>query len=133
MAETSWSGRIGSSPAAEAASQPTEERKPWADRPQPLAMFYVQFVGGNARGFQYFDMTSPEFLGDKVKVYFHHATLIIKGRHLWELFLKLLEHKVYAIREQHEHEGLVSSLSPYITEIALDDPDPKALTLSPGR
>lgn len=133
MAETSWSGRLGGNPATEAATQPTEERKPWADRPQPLAMFYVQCDNGHARGFQYFDMTSPEFLGDRVRVYFPHATLTIKGRHLWELFLKLLEHKVYAIREQHEHEGLVSSLSPYITEITIDDPDPKALTMVPGR
>jgi hypothetical protein len=129
MAETSWSGRIGS---AEAVSPSTEESKPWTDRPQPLAMFYVQFADGTARGYQYFDMIGPEFLGDRVKVYFHYATLTIEGRHLRELFLKLLEHKVYAIRVQHEHEGLVSILSPYITDISLDDPDPKALTALPG-
>ncbi len=123
MAEAYWSGRVGS---AEATGQPTEERKPWTDRPQPLPMFYVHYENGQARGFQYFNMLSPEFLGDRVTVSFHEATIIIQGRHLWELFLKLLEHKVHAIRERHEHEGLVSSLVPYITEITIDDLEPEA-------
>jgi hypothetical protein len=124
MAEASWSGRVG---AAEAASQPTEDSKPWTDRPQALAMFYVHFANGNAQGFQYFNMISPEFLGDRVIVSFHEVTITIKGWHLWELFLKLLEHKVHAIREQHEHQGLVSNLAPYITEITIDDLEPKAV------
>lgn len=94
-------------------------------------MFYVHFANGNARGFQYFDMTSPEFLGDRIKVYFPQATLAIRGQHLWELFLKLMEHKVHAIREQQEYEGAVSSLASYITGITIDDPDPKALTIKP--
>lgn len=33
---------------------------------------------------------------------------------------------VHAIRERHEHEGLVSSLAPYITEITIDDLEPEA-------
>jgi hypothetical protein len=108
MAEAAWSDRV-STPAMEEASQPTEDGKPWTAHGQPLPMFYVHYENGYAWGFQYFNMLSPEFLGERVKVSFHEATITITGRHLWDLFRKLLEHKIHAIRERHEHEGLVSS------------------------
>lgn len=130
MAE-SWSGRVGGAQTAEAPGAASEDKKPWIDRPQPLAMFHVRFANGNARGFHYFDMTVPNFQGNMIKLHFPHSTVIIKGRHLWELYLKLMEYKVSAIIEQHEAEGLVPGAAPYITGITIADPDPKALTQVP--
>lgn len=130
MAE-GWSDRVGGAHAADTPGAATEDKKPWIDRPQALAMFHVRFANGNARGFHYFDMTVPDFQGNLIKLYFSHSTVLIKGRHLWELYLKLLEYKVSAIIEQHDAEGLVPGTAPYILSITIDDPNPKALTAAP--
>lgn len=135
MADQSWSGKV----AGQAAETPTtalaapaaEADRPWLDRAHPLLMLDLRFASGNRMAFQYFDLIQPKLLGNILKLYFHQATVTIKGRHLSELYEKLLEHKILAVVERHKDEYAVPDGAPYIMEIKSDGPNAEAVSEIP--
>lgn len=123
MAEGSWSGRVGErADTAGATADTAAPEKPWIDRPHPALMLDIRFVSGDSMAFQYFDLVSVRQMGEALRLHFHHATVTLRGRHLTELKEKLLEHKIYAILEQHQPEELVPAAKPYISLIENDMP-----------
>jgi hypothetical protein len=123
MADRSWSGRVGEATENVAAFSTAAPEKPWLDRPHIVLMVDIRFASGDSMAFQYFDLVSVRRVGEALKLHFHHATVTIRGRHLTELKEKLLEHKTYAIQEQHEAEELVPASKPYISLIENDQPE----------
>ena len=67
----------------------------------PQVMLSVRFKNGNRRFFAYIDLAGGDYLGDVIRLYFHHATVMVRGMGLEELAGQAERQTVRYIREQH--------------------------------
>jgi hypothetical protein len=79
------------------------------------------------RTFPYTDLVGGDYLGDVIRLYFYHATLMIRGKGLEELAGQTERQTVRYIREQHVSLYEAGETSCYIERIEVGLPQLEAL------
>jgi len=100
-----------------------EEDKPWKAKPRPVFMIEFCFADGESQAFQYHDLVTVRTAGNVLTLYFYHAKVTIRGRHLTELRGLVLEHKAAVVLEKHRSEFAQDESKPYIDRIDEDRHD----------
>jgi len=105
---------------------------PWWIRGRVQIALRLQFKNGNIRQFRYMHCEGIDYTGGRIVIYFVHATVVIRGRHLIALENMLAEDKVCVIREQHQHPMEAEESMPYIDKIEILPPSVERLGMMIG-
>jgi hypothetical protein len=100
----------------------------WGSARLPQMMLSVRFKNGNRRFFAYIDLAGGDYLGDVIRLYFHHATLMIRGKGLEELAGQMERQTVRYVREQHISVYEAEETECYIERIEIGPPQLDALS-----
>jgi hypothetical protein len=104
----------------------------WGRSGLPQMMLSVRFADGNRRFFAYTDFAGGDYLGDVLRLYFYHATLMVRGRDLEELAGQVERQTVRYIRERHVSPFEADKPPCYIERIEIGPPQLEALGRKPG-
>lgn len=129
-----WTDRTGhGSPALSVTeSEADDARLPWWKSATPELMLSLRFANGTRKAYPYHDLACPELISqDLLKLYFMHATVVVKGRNLTELADHIERHCVVAVREQHAPDFTVPEDAPYVQRIDIVTPNLEALARKP--
>ena len=99
----------------------------WGASRLPQMMLSVRFANGNRRFFAYTDFAGGDYLGDVIRLYFYHATLMVRGKGLEELAGQTERQTVRYIREQHVSPFKAGETPCYIERIEIGPPQLEAL------
>ena len=100
----------------------------WGASRVPQMMLSVRFANGNRRSYAYLDLAGADYLGDVIRLYFHHATVMVRGKGLEELAGKTEQQAVRYIREQHVSPFHAGEAACYIERIEIGPPQLEALS-----
>jgi hypothetical protein len=100
----------------------------WGTARQPQMMLSVRFANGNRRFFAYTDLAGGDYLGNVIRLYFYHATLMVRGKGLEELAGQAERQTVRYIREQHVSPFEAGEMAGYIERIEIGPPQLEALS-----
>ena len=100
----------------------------WGASRVPQMMLSVRFANGNRRFFAYLDLAGGDYLGDVIRLYFHHATVMVRGKGLEELAGKAEQQAVRYIREQHVSPFHAGETPCYIERIEIGPTQLEALS-----
>ena len=100
----------------------------WGAARLPQMMLSMRFANGNRRFFAYTDFVGGDYLGDVIRLYFYHGTVVIRGKGLEELEAQIERQTVRYIREQHVSAFEAGEASCYIERIEVGLPQLEALS-----
>ena len=100
----------------------------WGASRVPQMMLSVRFANGNRRSYPYLDLTGGDYLGDLIRLYFHHATVMVRDKGLEELAGQAERQTVRYIREQHVSPFHAGETPCYIERIEIGPPQLEALS-----
>ena len=99
----------------------------WGTARVPQMMLSVRFKNGNRRFFAYLDLAGGDYVGEVIRLYFHHATVMVRGKGLQELAGHAERQTVRYIREQHVSPFEAGGTPCYIERIEIGPPQLDAL------
>ena len=88
----------------------------------------VRLADGRCKGFSYAYLVRVKYVpGDTLTVQFVQTEIVIQGRKLGPLYLRLLDHRVEAVQEGTDtEEGLKPDDASHIDSISINDGEEKA-------
>ena len=109
-----------------------DRSSPWQASTSPEMGFWVWQEDGTAVNYTYSSYAGAIFLGGVLRIYLHEATVIVRGRHLETLAMKIGRNQIMHIREKHASEYAVSQGDAYIDAITIKGPNLEALARNPA-
>ena len=110
-----------------ALSDEPQERGAWASARQPQLMLSLRFKDGNRRALSYTELCGTEYKKDVLALFFHEATIRMRGKGLDELADQIERQCVRFVREQHIDIMKSGDAACFIERVEIGPPNLEAL------